>query len=563
MQTVEVGRRGPTGPELEVPPVPKKNESLQRIQSAAERSGISEVPENEQIPIQVPRPIKSLESEGGLDVARAVSDVEQKENQRIGSPQLHPEEAREDLELMAKMYPDIQLLPREGMPVSAGERRYWIQFVSSEAKKETFRLYSLQGGSWQEIDRIIIDPRKEGFSCISQEGGTRFSPAVRECLTACSQKLQTMSVMYLELTNNNVEDTTARKIIMPWANQWRGCFVEPSDPSVTVLQQYRGPDRIKGLKVGGAAGQRYADYALGELQSGSSRKVKKVLHIFPDGSIKPIVRFTKKNEALREVFLKDVQKELDVRQALIEEGEKNPGLEEEMRNKHIDEYIFFLKKFHSHIGKDGQVKVRFLGKIASGDLHDVMDTQDPPPLPHVIYACLNVLKGLRFMHLRWYVHSDVKIENMLLFDKWKGKLADHGLAGRVGEERTSGSFDYIAPEVIEGEKRLFPSRDMFSFGVSLLKTIAFKGLDLDGMSSVRIWDWLSETNSCRIYRNISQEDHRTVIERVQSLLREARENPKYHPLYLLVADLMSYNPSERPDAAEAERRLKEVIAQLR
>ena len=559
MQPSKVGKRSLTGFESELPPVRKRGGSPQRSQRAAERSGISGVSENDPVHTQVKRTLARLEAKEGLDVSRAVANVKREE---LFSPKPSLEEVGKDLELLAEMYPDTQLLPRGGMPVSAGERRYWIQSVSLEAKEETFRLHSLQGGSWQEVDRIIIASRKEGFFCTSQKGGTKFSPAVRECLTACSQKLQTMSVMYLELTNNNVEDTTARKIVMQWADQWRGCFVEPSDPSVTILQQYRGSDRIKGLKVGGAAGRRYADYSLGKLQSGSIKNVKREIRIFPNGFIKHFMRLAKIDEATKGQFIEDVQREVSVRQSLIEEGEKKPDLDEEMRNSHINEYIVAIERVPSHIGRGGEVKFRYLGQLAKQDLFE--ETDDPEiPLPDVIRACLNPLKGLRFMHVRGYAHSDVKTENMLVFGRGEGKLADLGFAGPVGGQLISGTPDYLPPEVIEGKERLRkPSQDMFSFGVSLLWIIASRDLPLRGISSKNTLDVLCKTSVRRYSKSVSLKSHHDLIEGIQTILRKAPENPEYHLLYHLIADLLSYDPSERPDSTEAKRRLNDIVAAL-
>jgi serine/threonine-protein kinase len=81
------------------------------------------------------------------------------------------------------------------------------------------------------------------------------------------------------------------------------------------------------------------------------------------------------------------------------------------------------------------------------------------------------LEGLDFVHATGVVHRDIKPENILVLNEKEIRLADFGLALLPGDEvqldelrNAVGSFDYLAPEVLQGV-RYDAISDLYSLGV--------------------------------------------------------------------------------------------------
>lgn len=85
----------------------------------------------------------------------------------------------------------------------------------------------------------------------------------------------------------------------------------------------------------------------------------------------------------------------------------------------------------------------------------------------------SLLKALKYLHGKNYVHLDIKPANILINRKGEVKLADFGLARQLeaaGQHFAStfvGSIKYMSPLRLHGEKYSYPS-DIFSFGLTML-----------------------------------------------------------------------------------------------
>jgi len=81
------------------------------------------------------------------------------------------------------------------------------------------------------------------------------------------------------------------------------------------------------------------------------------------------------------------------------------------------------------------------------------------------------LEAIDFVHATGVIHRDLKPENILVLDEKEIRVADFGLALLPGDEvqldelrKAVGSFDYLAPEVLDGV-RYDTLSDLYSLGV--------------------------------------------------------------------------------------------------
>jgi serine/threonine protein kinase len=92
----------------------------------------------------------------------------------------------------------------------------------------------------------------------------------------------------------------------------------------------------------------------------------------------------------------------------------------------------------------------------------------------VRFVCLQVLKGIKFLHDKYIVHRDIKSDNILVSSEGAIKLADFGYSTQLTQEnknRTSqvGTNSWMAPEMVTGSTRYGKKIDVWSFGVLLIE----------------------------------------------------------------------------------------------
>jgi len=107
--------------------------------------------------------------------------------------------------------------------------------------------------------------------------------------------------------------------------------------------------------------------------------------------------------------------------------------------------------------------------MAGGCLTDVLSKCGKLTEPEIAYVCVEVLKGLSFMHHRYRIHRDIKSDNILLDLEGAVKLTDFGFTVQLTEataERSSqvGTPAWMAPEVVL-RQRYQHTADIWSFGI--------------------------------------------------------------------------------------------------
>ncbi|XP_041794194.1 interleukin-1 receptor-associated kinase 4 [Chelmon rostratus] len=130
---------------------------------------------------------------------------------------------------------------------------------------------------------------------------------------------------------------------------------------------------------------------------------------------------------------------------------------------------------------DGQHPCLVYPLMANGSLLDRLACLEGTPPLCWRQRCLiaeGTASGLEYLHSSHHVHRDVKSANILLDERFVGKISDFGLT-RASAKRTSttvmterivGTCAYMAPEALRGE--ITPKSDVFSFGVVLLEILS-------------------------------------------------------------------------------------------
>ena len=82
---------------------------------------------------------------------------------------------------------------------------------------------------------------------------------------------------------------------------------------------------------------------------------------------------------------------------------------------------------------------------------------------------LQLIQGVSYMHSKWFIHRDIKTDNLLIDNEGRLCLCDFGLARRFGDPLrpyTPGvvTLWYRAPEVLLGQRIYGPAVDMWSVG---------------------------------------------------------------------------------------------------
>jgi hypothetical protein len=464
-----------------------------------------------------------------------------------------------------EMFPESFLsFPGNEIAIRVGERSYVLK-KDREGERQLFTLSSVEEGRETLKSKIMVDPTTGRCLSIEDSRGRplrSLPPSLAWCLEMAAKKLDTMKDVQSRLVLAGVPVSDAKRLATQWMSQWRGAFVEGSDTRKGILK----PTRVmKGLKIGGKEGDRYGDYSFNEIGKGAERKAKKMVHITAEGDVEVVVRYGKPEPGKKEEFLRGSEKLMEVQQQLLDAGKDLRG---ELDNDCLFDHILKMEVVTSHIGKSGEVK-RYVGGLASGSFFGRLYDEQVVPLPDdkrdrtaLLHVCLGVLRGLRHLHARDFVHKDVKPENVLLFqDKGmeEGMVSDLGFTTRKGQDaEAKGTPGYIAPELIHlfnsgvGVKE-DPSMDMFSFGVMLLEA-------WDGERGERLVGLLdSSTQSYGDYC-IAIIQMRRELEDEMDRLRSAGEPTQ--PLEL-ISKLIDLNPRKRPSSTEAEEVLQRVEESLR
>lgn len=144
------------------------------------------------------------------------------------------------------------------------------------------------------------------------------------------------------------------------------------------------------------------------------------------------------------------------------------------KNSLQQEYLLTNKLSHPHIVKNfdyftDEFFEYIVMEYCEKDLLTFVNNTDILEESKVKEIFTQICFGIKFLHNHNIVHSDIKLENILLI-QGKIKLADFGLSEIFNvnkREYVKGSLHYSAPEVFIGVPIIGPSLDIWSLGIVL------------------------------------------------------------------------------------------------
>ena len=143
-----------------------------------------------------------------------------------------------------------------------------------------------------------------------------------------------------------------------------------------------------------------------------------------------------------------------------------------------------------------------------------------------------ILKGVDAIHKSGICHRDLKMQNILVDEKFNPKICDFGFACETGSGKLNqflGTMNYAAPEMFYHRPYDGVKADIFSLGVVLLN-----------LSTCKI-GFCQSTKKDKYYRHIILKNYETYWNLVKSQIGEI--SPELKTLYL---KMVAFNPEERP-----------------
>jgi tetratricopeptide (TPR) repeat protein len=117
-----------------------------------------------------------------------------------------------------------------------------------------------------------------------------------------------------------------------------------------------------------------------------------------------------------------------------------------------------------------------------GPLHNLLHNSPELPWTIRLSMMLDIIAGLNYLHMRGIIHRDIKSPNLFVFDGYRIKIGDLGLACllKPGTDHViehGGTVPWKSPEML-AEQRCSTQSDMFAYGGVLCELMSFTRLDL-------------------------------------------------------------------------------------
>ena len=140
------------------------------------------------------------------------------------------------------------------------------------------------------------------------------------------------------------------------------------------------------------------------------------------------------------------------------------------------------------------------------------------------FICYKVLSGLKFLHERNVIHRDIKSDNVLFNCQGEVVIADFGAAVKLTKEvskraRKVGSLQWMAPEIIRGDRKYTEKMDIWSFGI-----LAYELAEIDlPLETQEVVNWNTLTNDLPEINELWSQEFRDFVKKC--LNRNSSERP--------------------------------------
>jgi len=123
-----------------------------------------------------------------------------------------------------------------------------------------------------------------------------------------------------------------------------------------------------------------------------------------------------------------------------------------------------------------------MGSLAQAIQLQLLKPNGVVDMSAVLSTCLDICRGVQYLHYRSVIHGDLKCANVLLCSSthhpgaFTAKVADFGLSRQLDMDvthistNTVGTLTHCPPELLKGRK-LLPKADVYSFGIMMWEIV--------------------------------------------------------------------------------------------
>jgi WNK lysine deficient protein kinase len=166
-----------------------------------------------------------------------------------------------------------------------------------------------------------------------------------------------------------------------------------------------------------------------------------------------------------------------------------------------------LKIYNSWYNKDKKEVVFITEYMIGGSLNDFIQKYKHFKPKHIQNWCIQILKGLEYLHENQIIHGDIKLENIFICGETSQIcIGDFGLSINKSQTNTKsclGTPEMMAPEIYSGEYD--ESIDIYAFGMCLLEMYTMEK------------PYYECNNICQIYKRVTNGILPLSIEKVYNL----------------------------------------------